>query len=154
MITFEAMQQLNFPNYTFRVKNSENKPLIFDDIRKKFVRLTPEEWVRQHTVTHLLKAYNYPFSLVNVEKELKINSLSKRYDIVIFKPDGSIKLIVECKAPKIKINQDTFDQIARYNLALKADYLMVTNGLNHYYCQMDYEAKKYIFLKDFPAYTL
>ena len=83
-----------------------------------------------------------------------LNSLSKRYDIVIFKPDGSIKLIVECKAPKIKINQDTFDQIARYNLALKADYLMVTNGLNHYYCQMDYEAKKYIFLKDFPAYTL
>ncbi|MDP5043808.1 MAG: type I restriction enzyme HsdR N-terminal domain-containing protein, partial [Leeuwenhoekiella sp.] len=120
------MQQLNFPRYTFRVKNSENKPLIFDDIRKKFVRLTPEEWVRQHTVVHMLQAYNYPISLINVEKELKVNNLSKRYDVVIFNPDGSIKLIVECKAPKIKINQDTFDQIARYNLALKAEYLMVT----------------------------
>ncbi|MGO4911626.1 type I restriction enzyme HsdR N-terminal domain-containing protein [Leeuwenhoekiella sp. W20_SRS_FM14] len=147
------MQQLNFPRYTFRVKNSENKPLIFDDIRKKFVRLTPEEWVRQHTVVHMLQAYNYPISLINVEKELKVNNLSKRYDVVIFNPDGSIKLIVECKAPKIKINQDTFDQIARYNLALNAEYLMVTNGINHYYCQMDYEAEKYIFLPDLPTYN-
>ena len=147
------MQQLNFPNYTFRVKNSENKPLIFDEIRKKFVRLTPEEWVRQHTVKHLLTVYKYPISLVNVEKELKVNLLSKRYDVVIFKPDGSIKLIVECKAPKIKINQDTFDQIARYNLALNAEYLMVTNGLNHYYCQMDYQAEKYVFLPDIPVYN-
>ena len=147
------MQQLNFPNYTFRVKNSENKPLIFDEIRKKFVRLTPEEWVRQHTVKHLLTVYKYPISLVNVEKELKVNLLSKRYDVVIFKPDGNIKLIVECKAPKIKINQDTFDQIARYNLALNAEYLMVTNGLNHYYCQMDYQAEKYVFLPDIPVYN-
>ena len=147
------MQQLNFPLYTFRLKSSENKPLIFDPIRKKFVVLTPEEWVRQHTVKHLIEAYNYPISLINVEKELRVNGLSKRYDIVIFKPDGSIRLIVECKAPKVKITQDTFDQIARYNLALKASHLMVTNGLNHYFCQMDYEEQKYIFLPDIPAYT-
>ena len=147
------MQQLNFPLYTFRLKSSENKPLIFDPIRKKFVALTPEEWVRQHTVKHLIEAYNYPISLINVEKELRVNGLSKRYDIVIFKPDGSIRLIVECKAPKVKITQDTFDQIARYNLALKASHLMVTNGLNHYFCQMDYEEQKYIFLPDIPAYT-
>ena len=147
------MQQLNFPLYTFRLKSSENKPLIFDPIRKKFVVLTPEEWVRQHTVKHLIEAYNYPISLINVEKELRVNGLSKRYDIVVFKPDGSIRLIVECKAPKVKITQDTFDQIARYNLALKASHLMVTNGLNHYFCQMDYEEQKYIFLPDIPAYT-
>lgn len=153
LITFESMQELNFPQYPFRLKSSENKPLIFDEIRKKFVRLTPEEWVRQHTVAHILNVYHYPISLVNVEKELKLNQVSKRYDVVVFKPNGNIQLIVECKAPKIKINQKTFDQIARYNLALKSDYLMVTNGLNHYYCQMDYEAKKYIFLPDFPVYT-
>lgn len=147
------MQQLNFPPYTFRLKSSENKPLIFDPIRKKFVVLTPEEWVRQHTLKHLIEAYNYPLSLINVEKELRVNGLSKRYDIVIFKPDGSIRLIVECKAPKVKITQDTFDQIARYNLALKASHLMVTNGLNHYFCQMDYEEQKYIFLPDIPAYA-
>ncbi len=147
------MQKLNFPPYTFRVKNSENKPLIFDPIRKKFVVLTPEEWVRQHTVAHLAKAYNYPLSLINVEKELKVNRLSKRYDIVVFESNGTIQLIVECKAPKVAITQETFDQIARYNLSLKASYLMVTNGLNHYFCQMDYEQKKYIFLRDIPVYT-
>ena len=151
--TFEAMQQLNFPAYTFRLKSSENKPLIFDPIRKKFIRLTPEEWVRQHTVKHLMEAYNYPLSLINVEKEIRVNALSKRYDIVIFKPDGSLQLIVECKAPVIKITQETFDQIARYNLTVQAQFLMVTNGLTHYFCQMDYENKKYDFLPDFPVYT-
>ncbi|MAW94019.1 MULTISPECIES: type I restriction enzyme HsdR N-terminal domain-containing protein [unclassified Leeuwenhoekiella] len=147
------MQQLNFPPYTFRLKSSENKPLIFDPIRKKFVVLTPEEWVRQHTVKHLQEAYNYPLSLINVEKELKVNGLSKRYDVVVFESDGSIRLIVECKAPKVIINQVTFDQIARYNLTLQASFLMVTNGLNHYFCQMDYEQKKYNFLPDIPVYS-
>ena len=96
----------------------------------------------------------YPKSLINVEKELKINGLKKRYDIVIFKPDGSIFLIVECKAPKITINQTAFDQIARYNLVLNAEYLMVTNGLNHYYCTMDFKEQRYQFLKDIPSYKL
>ncbi|MEE3224390.1 MAG: type I restriction enzyme HsdR N-terminal domain-containing protein, partial [Bacteroidota bacterium] len=104
------MQELNFPPYAFRLKSSENKPLIFDPIRKKFVVLTPEEWVRQHVVKHLLAAYKYPLSLINVEKELKINNTSKRYDGVVFNPDGSIFLIIECKAPKVKITQETFDQ--------------------------------------------
>ncbi|PTM06110.1 MAG: restriction endonuclease subunit R [Bacteroidetes bacterium] len=148
------MQKLNFPTYSFRLKNRENKRLIFDDIRKKFVVLQPEEWVRQHCVQYLLKHKNYPQSLINVEKELKVNGLSKRYDIIIFNPDGSIHLIVECKAPKIPINQNAFDQIARYNLTLNASYLMVTNGINHYYCEMDFEAERYQFLKDIPEYQL
>ena len=147
------MQELNFPTYTFRFKNSENKVSIFDAIRKKFVILQPEEWVRQHCVHYLIKVKNYPKSLINVEKELKVNDLKKRYDIVIFNTDGCIHLIVECKAPNIKIKQNTFDQVARYNLALNATYLMVTNGLNHYYCVMDFKAEKYRFLEDIPYFN-
>lgn len=147
------MQELNFPTYSFRFKNSENKRLIFDEIRKKFVVYQPEEWVRQHCIQYLIHEKQFPISLINVEKELKISNLRKRYDIIVFNPDGSIHLIVECKAPKIKIEQTVFDQIARYNLALNATYLMVTNGINHYYCQMDYEAQRYRFLKEIPNYT-
>ncbi len=151
-LTTIYMQELNFPKFTFRFKNSENKRLIFDAIRKKFVVLQPEEWVRQHCIQYLIHVKNYPKSLINLEKELKINNLKKRYDIVVFNPDGSIHLIVECKAPKININQETFDQIARYNLELNATYLMVTNGINHYYCQMDFEHERYEFLRDIPDY--
>lgn len=146
------MQQLNFPNYTFRFKNSENKVSIFDEIRKKFLFLNSEEWVRQHVIQFLITDKKYPKSYINVEKALKINDLTKRYDIVIFNIDGSINLLVECKAPEIKINQTTFDQIARYNLTLRAKYLMVTNGLNHYFCQMDFDKEKYIFLKSLPEF--
>jgi predicted type IV restriction endonuclease len=146
------MQQLNFPSYSFRFKNSENKVSIFDEIRKKFIILTPEEWVRQHVVRFLLEEKNYPKSLINVEKVLNVNGLRKRYDIVVFNPDGSIFVLVECKAPEIKTAQATFDQIARYNMTLKAQYLMVTNGHNHYFCLMDFENEKYEFLKELPDY--
>ncbi|MFD1161901.1 MULTISPECIES: type I restriction enzyme HsdR N-terminal domain-containing protein [Hwangdonia] len=147
------MQELNFPKFSFRFKSSENKISIFDSIRKKFVVLQPEEWVRQHCVQYLIEEKGYPISLINVEKELIVNTLKKRYDIVVFNPDGSIHLIVECKAPNIAINQNTFDQIAQYNLVLNASYLMVTNGLNHYYCQMDFEKERYNFLKEIPKYS-
>jgi len=146
------MLKLHFPEYTFRFKSNENKPLIFDEIRKKFLVLTPEEWVRQHVIQFLISEKNYPISHINVEKLIKLNNTSKRYDIVVFNADGSIHLIVECKAPKVKISQDTFDQIARYNLVLNATYLMVTNGLGHYYCKMDFENERYVFLEDIPAY--
>jgi len=146
------MQQLHFPSYSFRFKNSENKVSIFDEIRKKFIILTPEEWVRQHVVRFLLEEKKYPKSLINVEKVLTINGLRKRYDIVVFNPDGSIFVLVECKAPEIKTSQATFDQIARYNMTLKAEYLMVTNGHNHYFCQMDFENEKYDFLAALPDY--
>ncbi len=147
------MQQLNFPIYNFRFKNSENKVSIFDEIRKKFIILTPEEWVRQHVVRFLLEEKKYPKSLINIEKVLIVNGLRKRYDVVVFNPDGSIFVLVECKAPEIKTAQATFDQIARYNLALKAQFLMVTNGHNHYFCQMDFENEKYDFLKELPDYV-
>lgn len=147
------MQKLNFPDYSFRFKNSENKVLVFDEIRKKFIILTPEEWVRIHVVQFLMVEKNYPKSLINVEKIIKINGLIKRYDIVVFQPDGSIFLVVECKQPNVPISQTVFDQIARYNLTLKATYLMVTNGLNHYFCQMDVEKENYLFLNDIPNYN-
>jgi hypothetical protein len=147
------LQQLNFPKFSFRFKNSENKISIFDVIRKRFVILQPEEWVRQHCIHYLIENKGYPKSLINIEKELSVNTLRKRYDIVVFNPDGSIHLIVECKSPAITINQNSFDQIAQYNLVLNASYLMITNGLNHYYCQMDFENEKYQFLKDIPDYS-
>jgi hypothetical protein len=146
------MQKLHFPTYTFRFKNSENKIAIFDEIRKKFILLTPEEWVRQHIIQFLLQEKNYPKSHINVEKIIKINSLNKRYDIVVYEPNGELFLLIECKAPDVKISQQTFDQIARYNLVLNAKYLMVSNGLNHYFCQMDFENEKYIFLEELPSF--
>jgi hypothetical protein len=146
------MQKLHFPTYTFRFKNSENKIAIFDEIRKKFILLTPEEWVRQHVVQFLLQEKNYPKSHINVEKLIKINDLNKRYDIVVYQPNGELFLLIECKAPEVKITQNTFDQIARYNLVLNAKYLMVSNGLNHYFCKMDFENEKYVFLEELPSF--
>ncbi|MDY0089870.1 MAG: type I restriction enzyme HsdR N-terminal domain-containing protein [Flavobacteriaceae bacterium] len=147
------MQELNLPDYTFRFKSSENKRHIFDGFRKKFVVLTPEEWVRQHILQFLHNQYNYPKSLIAVEKQIKINGLIKRFDIVVFNTKGNVFLVVECKAPEIDINQSTFDQIARYNIALNASFLMVTNGLKHYFCQIDSVNEKYIFLPDIPKFS-
>ncbi len=147
------MRKLNFPDYQFRFKSNENKPLIFDEIRKKFVSLTPEEWVRQHVIQYLVKEKKYPASHINIEKQLKLHDTVKRYDIVVFNKDGSILILVECKAPQIQIAQNTFDQIARYNFVLNADYLMVSNGLEHYFCRMDLDAERYNFLKDIPEYN-
>lgn len=144
------MQQLNFPAYSFRFKNSENKQLIFDVIRKKFVVLTPEEWVRQHVVRFLVEDMQYPLGLINVEKKLVLNHLTKRYDVVVFNNDGSVWMIVECKAPHITIDQCVFDQIAQYNMTLNSKYLLVTNGLDLFTCSMDFENKRYIFLRELP----
>ena len=142
------MLQLEFPNYTFKIKNSGNGDYIFDEIRKKYIKLTKEEWVRQNCVKFLINEKNFPSVLINIEKTIKINKINKRYDIVVYKPDGRIKLLVECKSPEIKINQKTFDQIAVYNMNLKSEQLMVTNGLEHYYCEINYEKGHYTFLKD------
>jgi hypothetical protein len=146
------MQKLQFPSYSFRFKNSENKIAIFDEIRKKFILLTPEEWVRQHVVQYLIQDKNYPKSYINIEKLIKVNELNKRYDIVVYQPNGELFLLIECKAPEVKISQQTFDQIARYNLVLNAKYLMVSNGLNHYFCKIDFENEKYVFLEELPNF--
>ena len=147
------MQKLNLPTYNFKFKSSENKTLIFDKLRKKYIVLTPEEWVRQHFVYFLIEEKKYPISLIALEKQLTINNRKKRTDILVFNTAGNHEIIVECKAPSIKITQATFDQIARYNLKLKATYLIVTNGLEHFYCKMDFENETYIFLKEVPDYN-
>lgn len=144
------MQPLNLPTYPFKIKSSENKYFIFDIIRKKYVVLTPEEWVRQHIIHYLIEEKNYPISLIAVEKKVTVNKLTKRTDILVFNNKGNPHIIVECKAPSIKISQDAFDQIARYNLKLDANYLIVTNGLKHYHCQMDFVKQEYIFLDTIP----
>lgn len=146
------MTELNLPFYKFKIKSSENKRLLFDAIRKKYVVLTPEEWVRQHFVCYLMDEKKYPASLIAVERQVTVNNLKKRTDILIFDRKGRPEIVVECKAASVPITQSTFDQIARYNLKLKANYLVVTNGLSHFYCQMDFKNKTYLFLEDIPSY--
>ena len=147
------MQHLNFPAFEFRIKSSENRRRIFDIIRKKFVVLTPEEWVRQHTIQWLVYHKKYPLSLINVEKQLKINNLKKRYDVVVYNSEGGIDILVECKSFSTEITQAVFDQIARYNLDARANYLMVTNGMDHYFCQLDHSQEKYTFLEHIPDFS-
>lgn len=147
------MHLLNLPTYKFKIKNTKNKYTIFDIVRKKYVSLTPEEWVRQHFIHYLIKEKKYPISLIAIEKQLTINNLTKRTDILVFNLKGTPEIIVECKAPSIKITQHTFDQIARYNLKLNANYLIVSNGLKHYYCEMDFFKEEYIFLNSIPNYN-
>ena len=146
------MVSLNLPKAEFKIKSSENTQYIFDIIRKKYVVLTPEEWVRQHLIHYLVINKGYPKSLIAVEKQLTINTLIKRFDMLVFNKLGTPEIIIECKSPSTKISQQTFDQIARYNLKLNANYLMVSNGLEHYFCNLDPINEKYIFLKDLPAY--
>lgn len=146
------MNALNLPAAALKIKSKENKQFIFDIIRKKYVVLTPEEWVRQHMLHYLIYSRGYPASIIAVEKQLKVNNLSKRFDVLVFNKRGLPQIIIECKAPTIKITQDTFDQIARYNLTINADILMVTNGLEHYYCKLDTLNECYHFLKDIPNY--
>jgi hypothetical protein len=146
------MIDLCFPNYEFRIKNRHNKKYIFDLIRKKFILLTPEEWVRQNCIMFLINEQKVPKVLINVEKKIKVNNLTKRYDIIVYKPNGSVFLLVECKSPKVNINQETFNQISIYNSEIIAEYLMLTNGLFNYYCSIDYSNQCYKFVKDFPKY--
>lgn len=147
------MQKLNFPLYSFRFKSTENSRSIFSILRKKFLVLTPEEWVRQHCVQFLINEKKYPKRLLAEERQVIVHNLSQRFDVVGYFRDGGVQLIVECKAPNVAITQDTFDQIARYNLSLNARYLMVTNGIQHFFCEINHEQKTYHFLKNLPLFT-
>ncbi|MCX6229915.1 MAG: type I restriction enzyme HsdR N-terminal domain-containing protein [Bacteroidetes bacterium] len=148
------MIPLDFPAFNFNIRAKERTHEIFDVIRKKYVVLTDEEWVRQHCIAYLIAEKHCPASLIAVEKALLVNGLKKRTDIVVFAKDGSPKLIVECKAPHIEITNDVFDQIARYNMTLKVDYLFVTNGLRHFCCKIDHVKAAYNFLEEVPDYNI
>ena len=146
------MKDLNFSKFKMRIKNKENLYFIFDIIRKNWYLLTKEEWVRQHCIHFLIFTKKYPKSLVNVEKKILINGVRKRYDIVVYSKQKDVIILVECKAYNVNINQDVFDQIAKYNLELKSRYLMISNGLSHFYYTINYELNEYLFMKDLPTY--
>lgn len=134
------------------MKSDGEKTYIFDVVRKKYLLLTAEEWVRQNFIHYLNKEKKYPLGLMGVEQMVKYNSLKTRADIVMYNTEGKANIIVECKAPDVKITQDTFNQIAKYNSQLKVKYLLVTNGMNHYCCKMDYESNRITFLEEIPSY--
>jgi hypothetical protein len=139
---------LNLPSYPFKVVEKEGKYYIFDTIRKKELVLSPEEWVRQHFVQYLINRYGVSKNHISLEKGLKLNDRQKRSDILVYNDMGNAILLIECKAPSVKITQDVFDQVARYNMVYKVKYLAVTNGLEHYYCEIDHECQRYKFIED------
>jgi hypothetical protein len=145
------MIDLNFPKYPFRFKIRENNTLVFDIVRRKYVILQPEEWVRQHCLHFLMNEKGYPAGRMLVEKKIKVNGLYRRIDLGICNSFGKVDILIECKSPDIQLTQSVFDQIARYNLELKAEYLMVTNGLQHVYCKMDYTARAYVYIPELPS---
>lgn len=147
------MQTLNFPEYKFRIKQIANSYFIFDKIRKKFVANTPEEWVRQHLIEYLVVEKNYKPGLISVEMPLKYNNMSRRCDVVVFSPQAVPLMIVELKAPNVKITESVFNQISRYNIDMLVNYLLVSNGLIHYCCKMDYSTKSYTFIDTIPCYS-
>ena len=146
------MMSLNLPTYSFTIKSEGNRQYIFDNIRKKYVLLTPEEWVRQNFTRYLITEKSYPPALISIEQYFTYNKLSKRADIIIYNRKTSAVMLVECKAPDVRISQKVFDQIALYNLQFSVSYLVVTNGMNHFCCLMEPDKGTYTFLKDIPAY--
>jgi hypothetical protein len=146
------METLNLPTYDLRVSERNGKRVVYDPIRQTYVKLTPEEWVRQHFLQYLIQELDVPAGLVATEASFQYESQTWRADIVAYDRQGTPLLLVECKAPSVSIGQDAFDQGARYNLVLNARYLVVTNGLAHYACRVDLNAGTYAFLDDLPPY--
>ena len=146
------MQQLNLPEYPLKIKNENGRTMVFDVIRKKFVVLTPEEWVRQHFIQLLIQEKNYPPALMAVEKQLTINSRLRRFDLLSYNRKGEPLLIAEFKAPGVNISQETFDQAVRYNMALKVKYIVISNGMQHFACEIVYGKNSFTFLKEIPEF--
>ena len=146
------LQPLQLPPYPFKITDLNGQLTLFDEIRKKQVVITPEEWVRQHFVQYLINQKSYPKTLIKLEGGLKLHGMQRRTDIVVFNPEGEKILMVECKAPSVAINQKVFDQVARYNITHKIALLAVTNGLQHYYCSVDFNNGSYKFIEELPTY--
>ena len=146
------MLALNLPSYDTKICDKEGKQQIFDNIRKCYVALTPEEWVRQHFVHYLLEHKGYPSTLMGNEVAITLNGMSRRCDTVVYDKALKPRAIIEYKAPSVKITKEVFAQISRYNLVLKVDYLIISNGMQHYCCKMDYEKQSFAFLQEIPEY--
>ena len=146
------MIKLNLPAYNFKTIKKENKLYIFDSFRKKFVLLTPEEWVRQNFLMYLVEHKGYKPSLIVVEASLKYHKMNKRCDALIYNSKGDIIMIVECKSTEVELSQKVFDQVIRYNYSFMVKHLTITNGMAHYCCRIDYSSGKYDFLNNIPDY--
>ncbi|MBQ8737773.1 MAG: type I restriction enzyme HsdR N-terminal domain-containing protein [Bacteroidaceae bacterium] len=146
--------ELNLPPYTeARIKKNEDGLFIFDVLRRKYVSLTPEEWVRQNFINYLIKFKGYSPTLMNNEVKLSLNGMTRRCDSILYSQNMQPKMIIEYKAPNIRITQKVFDQICRYNMTLKVGYLIISNGMEHFCCRIDYENSSYVFLEDIPNYN-
>ncbi len=146
------MKKLNLPFFEFKIKKENKNNIIFDEIRKKWIILTPEEWIRQNFIKYIISK-NYPTSLINCEKVFYINKIPKRYDIVVFNSLGEVDILVECKSSDIKINKDHFDQVMRYNIELKSKRIILTNGIENYYFKFNEITNNYIQEKDLINYS-
>lgn len=147
------MLLLNLPEYDSKITLRGGKEIIFDVIRRRYVALTPEEWVRQNFIHFLINHKGYPKSLMANEVCIKLNNTSKRCDTVLYRKDLSAQMVIEYKAPSVEITQEVFNQITRYNMTLKVEYLVVSNGLQHYCCRIDYNTMSYTFLPDIPDFS-
>ena len=149
------MNTLNLPAFDHKIRKGDNaRDEIWDGFRRKYVALTPEEWVRQHFLHFLVAERHFPAALMGVEVALKINHMPKRCDIVAYDRSGKPLMIVECKAPHVEITQDVFNQVALYNLSVIGPYVVVTNGFTHYACKINHAEKNWQFLPDIPDYKL
>jgi type I site-specific restriction endonuclease len=147
------MLQLNLPEYDFRIKKQDNKLLIFDMQRKRYVSLTPEEWVRQHFIRFLIKNKGYPAALLAVEKQLNMNGMKKRCDAILYDNEAKPIMIIELKAPNVPISQATFDQVAVYNAKLMVSFFMISNGIEHYCCKVNSETARYEYFPEIPDFN-
>lgn len=148
------MFSLNLPDFQVKIAVTDGKKMVFDPLRRKYVALTPEEWVRQHFVHFLIQHKGYPSGLLANEVQLTLNGTRKRCDTVLYDRTRTPRMIIEYKAPTVPITRQVFDQITRYNIVLKVDYLIVSNGLEHYCCKVDYERFCCNFLKEIPDYAM
>lgn len=144
--------KLNLPPFAHKVQKTDGKTTIFDVIRKKYVVLTPEEWVRQHLVHYFIDYLGYPRTLISVESGLKFNQMDKRTDVVVYDRSACPLMVAECKSFKVALSDDVFRQSAIYNSSLQAPYLLISNGMEHYCCRLDHQAASYSFLDAVPAY--
>ncbi len=147
------MQKLNLPEYEFKIKVEESRQFIFDIIRKKYIVLTPEEWVRQNFIRYLAEEKNYPQSLMAVEKKIMLNGKLFRFDLLVYNRNGQPFLMAEFKAPEVKITQDAFDQVVRYNMVIRVENVAVSNGMQHFACKIDYPKNSYEYLPEIPLFS-
>jgi len=146
------LKELNLPQYSFKISGTEGNEMILDQIRRRFVKLTPEEWVRQNFIQYLIREGKYPPGLLGIEVNFRLNKLRRRVDILVHRRNGEPVMIIECKRPEVMLNEPVFDQIATYNFKYRLPYMIVTNGIVHFACRFDFQTMKHEYLMAIPLY--